>query len=70
MRFEIISTLFFAALATAAPGTSPNTLEKRDSFDCHGSGMCGSAVNFVRDCDNAVNHMLIRNNDVNYGASG
>ncbi|KAM0329547.1 hypothetical protein ACHAQA_004856 [Verticillium albo-atrum] len=38
-------------------------------FDCSGSGMCGGAVNFVRDCDRAVNNELMRNDDVNYGSA-
>jgi len=73
MRFNIFATLLltgFASAAAVAPDQSPNNIVKRDSFDCAGSGMCGSAVNFVRDCDIAVNSVLIRNNDVNYGASG
>jgi len=74
MRFEILSTLFltsFASAAAVAPAVaedqSPN-LQKRDYFDCDGSGMCAGAVNFVRDCDIAVNTVLIRNDDLNYGA--
>ncbi|CAI4214147.1 unnamed protein product [Parascedosporium putredinis] len=49
---------------------SAGSLDRRDSFDCAGSGLCGSAVNFVRDCDIAVNTVLIRNDDINYGAAG
>lgn len=51
MRFNVLSTLLLVSgLVSAAPsgaevpGTSPN-LSKRDSFDCAGSGMCGSAAN-------------------------
>lgn len=31
--------------------------------------MCGSAINFMRNCDRAVNEELIRNDDVNYGSA-
>jgi hypothetical protein len=27
------------------------------SYDCKGSGLCGSALNFVRNCDHAVNYL-------------
>ncbi|RYO80068.1 hypothetical protein DL766_008322 [Monosporascus sp. MC13-8B] len=58
MRFTIFTTTLLAGLASA------------DRFDCAGSGMCGSAINFVWDCDIAVSAVLIRNNDYNYGAAG
>lgn len=49
MRFSVISTLLLASgLASAAPSDAPDTapnLEKRDYFDCKGSGMCSSALN-------------------------
>ncbi|KAL2204874.1 hypothetical protein CC79DRAFT_922150 [Sarocladium strictum] len=38
-------------------------------YDCDGSGMCGSAVNFVRNCDNAVNKGLQRFDDYIYGSA-
>ncbi|KAI8712251.1 hypothetical protein NCS52_01322800 [Fusarium sp. LHS14.1] len=38
-----------------------------DEFKCEGSGMCPSAVNFVRNCDRAVNDELIRTDDLTYG---
>ena len=46
------------------------SLLKRAWYDCQGSGMCGSAVNFDRDYDRAVNSMLIRTDAINYGAAG
>lgn len=75
----IVSALVLAASSTAIPHahedteTSPvlrSPLEKRDTYDCKGSSFCGSATLSVADCDNAVNNKIIRNNDVNYGASG
>jgi hypothetical protein len=45
-----------------------SVLDKRDSYDCKGSSMCSSLQ--VSACDNAVNSKLIRNDVVNYGASG
>ncbi|KAF4414996.1 hypothetical protein FACUT_13793 [Fusarium acutatum] len=79
MRFSIITSSLLLAQGTclAAPpvntaeGFSPvlrSKLEARDSYDCNGSGLCGAIA--VRDCDNAINNRLIRNNDVNYGAPG
>ena len=79
MRFATItSTLLLAVTgmgnaAAISPNENANSdsiLMKRDYFDCNGSGMCGGAVNFVRDCDIAVNSVLIRNDVLNYGASG
>jgi hypothetical protein len=43
-------------------------LEARDTYDCAGSSLCQSLQ--VRACDDAVNNKLIRNDVVNYGASG
>ncbi|KAI1021803.1 hypothetical protein LB505_008864 [Fusarium chuoi] len=79
MRFSIIASSLLLAQGSclAAPpintaeGFSPvprSKLEARDSYDCNGSGLCGIIP--VRDCDQAVNNRLIRNNDVNYGAPG
>jgi hypothetical protein len=81
MRFDIAACLAFAAVATASAIphdhhevdhlTSPvsrSSLDKRDSYDCKGSSMCSSLQ--VRACDDAVNNRLIRNDVVNYGASG
>lgn len=53
------------ALSSPVP-RSP--LDKRWSYDCKGSGMCRSLK--ISACDDAVNHKLIRNNDLNYGAPG
>ncbi|KAL0930132.1 uncharacterized protein CTRU02_214952 [Colletotrichum truncatum] len=41
--------------------------ERRDTFDCEGHSLCGALP--VSACDQAANK-LIRNDDVNYGASG
>ncbi|KAF5653141.1 hypothetical protein F25303_2571 [Fusarium sp. NRRL 25303] len=79
MRFTIIASSILLAQGSclAAPrvntaeGFSPvprSKLEARDSYDCNGSGLCGAIS--VRDCDQAVNNRLIRNNNVNYGAPG
>jgi hypothetical protein len=81
MRFDIVAILAFAAVATASAIphdhdhvedlSSPvprSPLDKRDSYDCQGSGMCKSLQ--VRACDDAVNNKLIRNDAVNYGAPG
>lgn len=43
-------------------------LQARDSYDCKGSSIC-STLN-VAACNRAVNDLIIRNNDVNYGAPG
>ena len=55
---------FTSILATA--GFVGNTLAV--SHHCDGSIMCGADLNFVRDCDYAVNERLIRNGDINYGS--
>ncbi|KAF5262188.1 hypothetical protein FOXYS1_7094 [Fusarium oxysporum] len=81
MRFNTITLSILLAQSTclAAPAdgidSSPgfslaprSKLETRDSYDCNGSGLCGTIS--VKNCDDAVNNRLIRNNDVNYGAPG
>ncbi|KAF5558178.1 hypothetical protein FNAPI_5195 [Fusarium napiforme] len=79
MRFSIITSSLLLAQGSCLAAPSVNTaegfspvprsnLEARDSYDCNGSGLCGAVQ--VRDCDNAINNRLIRNNDVNYGAPG
>lgn len=79
MHFRTTAVLALATVATASATpdaqvktlTSPrprSPLDKQDSYDCKGSGMCKSLQ--VRACDNAVNTVLIRNNDINYGAPG
>jgi hypothetical protein len=73
MRFTLPTILSFIVLtsAIAIPDeTSLNpaaVLNKRDSYNCKGSGLCGSTP--VKYCDHAVN-TLIRNDDHNYGAPG
>ncbi len=73
MHFTLPSILSFIALtsAVAIPNeTSLNpaaVLNKRNSYNCLGSGLCG--VTPVKYCDQAVN-TLLRNNDLNYGAPG
>ncbi|KAF5546607.1 hypothetical protein FMEXI_5630 [Fusarium mexicanum] len=76
MRFSIITSSLLLAQGTclaAPPGEGfsllpRSKLEARDSYDCNGSGVCGSIP--ISDCDQAINNRLIRNNDVNYGAPG
>lgn len=79
MRSNIFALLAFAALASASAiphshedqDISPrprSPLEELDSYDCKGSGLCRSLS--LHACDDAVNHKIIRNNDVNYGAPG
>lgn len=72
MRFTIIAASLLATFVSASPVLDEKAAElfKRESYDCNGSGMCGSAVNFVRDCNTAVNDMLVRNDVKNYGAPG
>lgn len=75
MYFSAIGVILFSGVASsyALPELSPSSatsLLRRDYFDCNGSALCGSAVNFIRDCDIAVNHVLIRDDEENYGASG
>jgi len=73
MRLTLPTTIAFIALtsAVAIPDeTSLNpaaVLSKRNSYNCKGSGLCGSTP--VKYCDQAVN-TLIRNDDHNYGAPG
>lgn len=71
----IVSFLAVAVSATAIPADdfgmsvrARSPLEKRDTYDCSGSSLCGSIP--ISACDNAVNNEIIRNNDVNYGAPG
>lgn len=81
MRFTIIAASLLVALATASPvadveNSAPlpdaetSELAQDAWFDCKGNGKCSSSAHFLRDCDRAVNSMLIRNDDLNYGASG
>ena len=67
----VTSLLASAMVVSGHPGAAPaSELFARDSFDCHGSAMCGSAVNFIRNCDRAVNFGLTRDKVKRYGGSG
>lgn len=76
MQFSVFIVALLAvgvnskAIADVDVGTSDNEIFRRDSFDCNGNSLCGVAVNFVRDCDIAVNQQIIRDNNGNYGAPG
>jgi hypothetical protein len=73
MRFAIVASVAFAVMANAIPlsdtANETSFLETRDdTYDHEGSGMCRSLE--VKYCDQAVNNVLTRNDDVNYGAPG
>lgn len=74
MQFTVIITSLLAGMASAAaiaPEQSPKAgfIVAREAYDCQGSGLCGTTANLKRDCDIAVNDMLVRNDDINYGSS-
>jgi hypothetical protein len=71
MRFTIIAASLLVTLVRGTPvADAEASVLKRTWYDCKGSSMCGNAVNFNRDCDRAVNSMLIRTDAINYGAAG
>jgi hypothetical protein len=58
MRFHpILATAVFVSTTLADP-----------SYHCDGQAVCGSMVNLEKWCDEAVNDVLIRNDDINYGS--
>ncbi|KAH8203953.1 hypothetical protein TruAng_001895 [Truncatella angustata] len=75
MQFAVIATSLLAGLASAAAVAQPEQSPKaapifaRDAYNCQGSGLCATSPNLKRDCDIAVNDMLVRNDDINYGSS-
>lgn len=74
MHFIAFSGLVLAVIASAMPtsDTSENLsiFDRRDTYSCAGSSLCGSAAGLIAACDYAINYDVIRNDVVNYGAPG
>ncbi|KAK4151219.1 hypothetical protein C8A00DRAFT_36120 [Chaetomidium leptoderma] len=76
MRFAIFAGSLLATLAHDTPVANADASVTTPPSDIASElfkPLCAVAppgVNFVRDCDIAVNTVLFRNNDLNYGAAG
>jgi plasmid rolling circle replication initiator protein Rep len=74
MHFNVLAILGLTSIISASVILEKNSsmaiLNKRVTYSCAGSSLCGVQANLRKWCDAAVNSQIIRNDVINYGAPG